>query len=597
MKNVNTKMVVFLLLAIVVLGYGLIVNAGNLEPAAPPAPTMKTLDEVEPRIPIPGSDKPASAFIISESGSYYLTGNRLCSGMGIQVGADDVTIDLMGYSLIGPASGTNYGVYMVARTNVEIRNGTVRDFSRGVYESNTSGREHRIIDVRTLSNSLGGIVLNGDGHLVKDCTASNNGESAVIYVYGIRTGDSGTVTGSTVNDNGTSATSFFVYGIYVGAGSTVIGNTVGNNGTLATGTIMGIYASSDSKVSDNTVSNNAQIGLQAVNNARVIDNTVEGNGTVGIKLTGTGSYISGNIVKGNTDNYDIVTGNQLNILLCEVPETIDWTAMVTLAGTLTVTAADQHGITVDANDVTIDLAGHSLVGPGSGTGNGIYMNGCSNVEIRNGTVRNFYYGIYESDFTLGENHRAIDVRSIFNSQSGINFHCKNNQVRGCTANNNGYSAGGDIVGIGVGSGSTVTGNTACNNGTLASGIIRGINTGTGCTVTGNMAYFNGTLASANYIYGIRTYNSSTVAGNTVYRNGYLATGLNVYGIYTNEGCTVIGNTVYDNGYSASGGIFGIYLGGNSLVDQNTSYSNNTIGSGINIHDNEGNCTFGTNHAP
>ena len=73
--------------------------------------------------------------------------------------------------------------------------------------------------------------------------------------------------------------------------------------------------------------------------------------------------------------------------------------------------AGKHGITITADDVTLDLMGFSLIGPGGiGAYNGIDMDQKTNVEIRNGTVKNFAgNGIYE-DYSFGEGHRVINIR-------------------------------------------------------------------------------------------------------------------------------------------------------------------------------------------
>src|SRR6266446_2752769 len=99
---------------------------GSLTPPGAPAPTMKTLDQVEPRTPI--SAVPAT---ITTSGSYYLTTNltcTLCGGgtNGITIVADGVTLDLMGFDLTG-TSGSGKGILAsIGRTNLCVRNGTVR---------------------------------------------------------------------------------------------------------------------------------------------------------------------------------------------------------------------------------------------------------------------------------------------------------------------------------------------------------------------------------------------------------------------------------------------------------------------------------------
>ena len=239
--------------------------------------------------------------------------------------------------------------------------------------------------------------------------------------------------------------------------------------------------------------------------------------------------------------YVIATGGPpVGTKIKSLPYTISQPGFYFVTGDLTCPAGT-HGITINTDNVTLDLMGFRLNGPGgSGSYDGIRMSGRHNVEIRNGTIRYFpKYGINESLGGIGEGHRAINLRVRNNGDTGIYLSGKGNLVKDCTC----FSNGG--AGIVASEASTITGNTCYDN--TSTGIS---GAGGGCTITGNTCYGN-----------------------------------ELYGIYASAGSTVLGNTCRSN-------LEGIHLEGNNFVAQNTATGNTSV----NISDCV-TCSKGLNHAP
>jgi parallel beta-helix repeat protein len=212
-----------------------------------------------------------------------------------------------------------------------------------------------------------------------------------------------------------------------------------------------------------------------------------------------------------------------------LPYTINHSGSYIVTRDLTVATTETNGIAISADNVTLDLNGHALIGPGktAGTsGTAIFVVGSIyNLAIRNGTVRDW---------------RGSGVEA---------FSAQNSQYEGLRCYNNGLN------GIGLwGTGNTVTGNTCSSNDG------RGICAGSGCTVSGNSCSYNtldgiyawygctvsGNTCSYNTDDGIGAWYGCTVSANTCFSN--TRDGICVYG-----GCMVVENTCAYNGAGAGDG--------------------------------------------
>jgi parallel beta-helix repeat protein len=273
-----------------------VVRAGALDPSAPPAPTMKTLSQVEPRTPI--SSIP---FTISQPGSYYLTSSlTIAPGTdnGITIASDNVTLDLAGFTLDGGGSGAD-GVGVAAHNpayaGITIRNGSATGWGDAGF-STLAAASAVVEGVRANGNALFGLTIQNTR--LRSCSASDNGSNGILAgnssiagctaarnVIGIQASRS-VIDGCTVVENsgqGVSATDSTVRGCYtmnnVGTGIEAVARSV-FVGNVTAGDLYGITASFGSTVRGNTVTSSKSHGIFIVSGggAMVADNALKGAG-------------------------------------------------------------------------------------------------------------------------------------------------------------------------------------------------------------------------------------------------------------------------------------------------------------------------------
>ncbi|MGH9722640.1 MAG: hypothetical protein ACRD8O_20720 [Bryobacteraceae bacterium] len=195
----------------------------------------------------------------------------------IQITADDVTLDLNGFSIIGPnvctpnptrctfSGGGGIGIMAVgpvgvaSPANVRVRNGTVRGM--GGHGIRTMGDGTVVERVNSVSNGGPGIVV-GEGTVI-DSVANLNASGAAIVGLHVR--------GCVAANN--------IVGIFVRPGGVAMGNTAIANGA-------GGISVNNATATGNTANNNTSYGIDAICPGALVGNTAFGNAGINIRTNG-----------------------------------------------------------------------------------------------------------------------------------------------------------------------------------------------------------------------------------------------------------------------------------------------------------------------
>src|SRR6185436_19576264 len=93
-------------------------------------------------------------------------------------------------------------------------------------------------------------------------------------------------------------------------------------------------------------------------------------------------------------------------------------------------------ITIDVNNVVLDLNGHKIGGGPAGSGtqaSGVFVNNRGNVIVKNGLVRGFFGGVVYAPGTNNNGNIVENILAVANTAFGIYIGGPgtNNTVRNC----------------------------------------------------------------------------------------------------------------------------------------------------------------------
>ncbi len=329
-------------------------GAGPLNPpAGAVAATGKTLTEVEPRIAVNSTNTPGdvdSLFKITQPGSYYLTGNitGVANKHGIKVAADNVTIDLNGFALIGVSLARDAirGDGGPLLSGLSVRNGSITGWGNGsgIFAGNVA--RCRIEDVTILTVTFEGVWL-GASAIIDRCTVKGARS-------GLRTGNTSVIRNSIVEVASESA-------FYCGDDCAIV-DCIAKSGE------QNAFTATLRATIDRCQASLSGIGINVGNYALVrncsIDSTTFGPGIVG----GLHSTVSGCSVKSTGDS-GILMQNGALVERCAVR------------------GANSYGISVASDSLVEGCMAHAGQSQGIIVGSSSSVTGCISTANSNEGIR------------------------------------------------------------------------------------------------------------------------------------------------------------------------------------------------------------------
>jgi parallel beta-helix repeat protein len=302
--------------------------------------------------------------------------DQSCTGTGLTVGANGITIDLGGFTLAGDQTSGHNGIELNGHGGITVKNGTVRHFDEGIHYFSVCIDGITISNLVVRDNSGGGLDVTAVSSWTIDHSAFiDNGSVGAVFAMFCNSG-TGTVTSTAFVGNG-------------GAGLVVPTNqnvTVAVTKILATrnhgvGVQVNGDKSTSTSITSSTVAGNGDTGVlldyefQGNDTTNVAKNVVAGNHGDGIAVSGDPAAI----VSAN-----LIVGNDVDGILFENH------ADGGVASKNRIVGNGGDGIGVDAMTAAVMITGNTSVG---NQDNGIFTASATTTMVKNVANANAAQGI------------------------------------------------------------------------------------------------------------------------------------------------------------------------------------------------------------
>ena len=328
----------FLVTTLVIVCATGLATAGSLEPSGPPAPTGKSLHVVEPRTPIHTLGGSGTAvYAITEPGSYYFAHNiyGVNAKNGIEITADNVTVDLMGFSLIG-VTGSLDGIKDAgdsSHTGLVVRNGFIHDWDENGINFHSS------VDVLVEGVIIkdcegwgylgqGGIAIVKDSQFIRNLIGVDIAGGEIIRC--VSRGNEGS--GAQIS-GGTEGVvrEFVAVGNQNGLVQAAGGGWLFENNTFSSNSMGGISVCWGNTIRNNTVADNGSdtqsvgSGIEVRCGGNLVDSNLVADNDIGISaFSAGGEVVIRNILYNNTTDVDASTGNDFAPIQKAATSTNPW---------------------------------------------------------------------------------------------------------------------------------------------------------------------------------------------------------------------------------------------------------------------------------